>query len=68
MVELIVAFVLDLFLGDPPYDWHPVRLIGRWIEKTEAWLRANLPDMGLAGWIQAVLIRSVVFIFVWFLT
>lgn len=68
MVELIVAFVLDLFLGDPPYGWHPVRLVGRWVEKTETWLRANLPDLVLAGWIQALLTPLVVFVFVWFLT
>ena len=68
MLELIIAFGLDLLLGDPPYAWHPVRMIGKGIQQTESWLRARIPDVKLAGLIQAVLIPSAVYIFVWFLT
>ncbi len=36
---LAVAFIADLLLGDPPYRLHPVRLIGRFIETVEGFLR-----------------------------
>lgn len=35
MSSLIFAFVLDLFIGDPVYDLHPVRVMGRWIRRAE---------------------------------
>ena len=45
MVELVaillIAFVLDLFLGDPRYECHPIRLIGQSILKGEQWLRTS---------------------------
>ncbi|HJX34362.1 MAG TPA: adenosylcobinamide-phosphate synthase CbiB [Desulfatiglandales bacterium] len=28
---LFLAFVLDMLMGDPEYDWHPVRIMGRGI-------------------------------------
>jgi adenosylcobinamide-phosphate synthase len=28
LINIIIAFVLDLFIGDPPFRAHPVRLIG----------------------------------------
>ncbi|MBN2654731.1 MAG: cobalamin biosynthesis protein CobD [Nitrospirae bacterium] len=37
--ELLLAFFLDLAIGDPRGLPHPVRIIGRWIEKAEALLR-----------------------------
>lgn len=68
MFELIIAFLLDLFLGDPPYALHPIRVIGGWIEKTEHWFRAKVADLRLAGLLQAVSIPLVVYAIVWFLT
>ena len=68
MVELVIAFGLDLFWGDPSYPWHPVRIIGSWIRKTELWLRARVPSPWLAGLIQAIFIPAVVYTFIWFLT
>lgn len=35
---LVAALVLDLGLGDPVYPLHPVRLMGRLVSRTEAWL------------------------------
>lgn len=68
MVEIIIAFGLDQILGDPPYPWHPARLIGRLIERSEAWLRARLKThLGLAGFIQALFVSLVTFLSVWFL-
>lgn len=36
---LFLAFILDLFLGDPPFPFHPVRLIGAAISAFEKLLR-----------------------------
>jgi len=49
MIELAAiiffAFLLDVFLGDPPYRYHPIRIIGRCITLFEKTLR----HMGLNG-------------------
>ena len=37
--SLGAAYLLDLFLGDPRWLYHPVRLIGRVITLLERWLR-----------------------------
>ena len=68
MLELPIAFALDLFFGDPEYSWHPVRIIGGWIQKSEAWLRAHFPDEKLGGLLQAIFIPTVVYAFVWLVT
>jgi adenosylcobinamide-phosphate synthase len=39
------AFLLDLLIGDPVYRHHPVRLIGRLIEKLEALLYPRFPHI-----------------------
>ena len=36
---LFLAFILDLFLGDPPFPFHPVRLIGAAISAFEKLMR-----------------------------
>lgn len=68
MLEIIIAFALDLFLGDPVYDWHPIRIIGRWVEWSETWLRKQISREKTAGLCQAVAIPPAVFLLVWFLT
>ena len=67
MLEITIAFLLDLTLGDPPYSWHPVRIIGRIIERTEAWLRAHIPEERAAGFIQAIGLPLITFGVVWFI-
>lgn len=67
MIEVVTAFILDRIFGDPPYAWHPVRLIGGWIVKSEGWLRAHLGNERLAGTVQAFLIPVSTGLFVWFL-
>ena len=34
-----IAFILDLIIGDPPYRYHPIRIIGRCITCLEEVLR-----------------------------
>ncbi|MCL5062686.1 MAG: cobalamin biosynthesis protein, partial [Nitrospirae bacterium] len=38
-VVLLLAFLLDLAIGDPGWLPHPVRIMGNAISKTEAFLR-----------------------------
>lgn len=44
VIACIIGFIMDLILGDPYFKYHPVRLIGRLIEKCEALLRKVFPD------------------------
>ena len=37
------GFLLDLALGDPVWPYHPVRLMGRLIERLEPIIRRSLP-------------------------
>jgi len=39
IVVLWLGFLLDVFLGDPEYRFHPIRLMGRGISLGEKWLR-----------------------------
>lgn len=41
---LLLAFVLDLIFGDPHWLYHPVRFMGRMIEKGEKFLRPRFPQ------------------------
>ncbi|MDP2158480.1 MAG: CobD/CbiB family cobalamin biosynthesis protein, partial [Nitrospirota bacterium] len=57
-IELMLAFVLDLFIGDPAWLPHPVRIIGRGITYMETFLRAFFAARGekAAGIFLVVLI------------
>lgn len=67
MFEIAAAFLLDLLFGDPPYPWHPVRLMGRLIEKIETVFRFLIRQKGIAGFCEAFFIPTAVFCFVFFL-
>ena len=45
IIVLWIGFLLDVFLGDPEYRLHPIRLMGRGISLGEKWLR----QLGLGG-------------------
>jgi adenosylcobinamide-phosphate synthase len=45
IIALWMGFLLDVFLGDPEYRFHPIRLMGRGISLGEKWLR----QLGLGG-------------------
>jgi adenosylcobinamide-phosphate synthase len=55
---LIAAVVIDAFLGDPAYSLHPVRLIGRSIERLEATIREIDPPLFLGGILLTLIILS----------
>ena len=57
---LLLAFALDLLLGDPPWLPHPVRLMGRAITALEGFLRRKFPPTPegerAAGFVLALLL------------
>ncbi|MBI4115992.1 MAG: cobalamin biosynthesis protein CobD [Candidatus Omnitrophica bacterium] len=65
MFEIFIAFLLDIILGDPPYSWHPIRVIGRLIEKSELWLRSKITNERIGGGVQALSVPLLAFITVW---
>lgn len=55
-IEILIAFLLDLLIGDPVYRFHPVRLIGRAIEKLEGPVRAITSNQRVSGVLFALII------------
>ncbi|HHT9159715.1 MAG TPA: cobalamin biosynthesis protein [Candidatus Brocadiaceae bacterium] len=39
LIQITVAYVVDIIIGDPQWQYHPVRLIGRLIESVESGVR-----------------------------
>ncbi len=46
---ILLAFILDLILGDPRFLPHPVRWMGKGIEKIESFLRKTAIPLKLSG-------------------
>jgi adenosylcobinamide-phosphate synthase len=59
-IEIVLAFLLDALIGDPKWLPHPVRLIGRTIEKMESVLRPRIRNQRLAGVLLVVVIVGAV--------
>jgi adenosylcobinamide-phosphate synthase len=51
---MVLALLLDVVLGDPPYPWHPVRLMGRALGAGEKTLRAAGLDGRCGGFLLFV--------------
>lgn len=51
LLNIGIAIVLDLLIGDPPNWPHPVRFIGWVIAHLEKWIRANLPQKYFGGFL-----------------
>jgi len=49
---LTVAVIADLAVGDPVYDWHPIRLVGTMLR----WLETRLRAAGLDGYGGGILL------------
>ena len=66
LVVLLVAFVMDLYLGDPVYRFHPVRLIGHLIKLVEKLLERLKLFNRLGGLILLLATQSIVVsLFLW---
>jgi len=57
---LILAFMLDALIGDPPWLPHPVRFIGKVIATSEQWLRPESASPGGNFWCGLGLVMGVV--------
>lgn len=64
-IEIAVAFLLDMLLGDPPSLPHPVVVMGGAIRKGEAWLRRFIPWERLAGAVLALSLVGGTYLFGW---
>lgn len=51
MMDIFIAVILDLLIGDPPNWPHPVRLIGRIITGLETWVRKRFVNLRAGGFI-----------------
>lgn len=62
LIALCIGFLLDLLLGDPHWLYHPIRLIGSLINKTESILRKVFPKSakgeGLAGLFLVIIVAG----------
>lgn len=58
---LALAFLLDLWVGDPVYPFHPVRIMGQIVERGETFLRRIVCHEKMAGTILASLLPLAVF-------
>lgn len=56
---LIIGFLLDLIIGDPPYKYHPIRIMGRGISGLERFLRRQGID-GRGGGILLALFMELI--------
>lgn len=66
--ELLIiplAYLLDLVFGDPQWHWHPVRLIGRLIEKLENKLNSGRVNKKFCGAILVILVVGATAFCVW---
>lgn len=64
-ITIVAAYLLDLMVGDPPYRFHPVRVIGRGITRIETSLR-RCGLTGMAGGGLLVLITAAATILLYF--
>ncbi|MBF0274640.1 MAG: cobalamin biosynthesis protein CobD [Nitrospinae bacterium] len=61
MVEIVVAYILDVFIGDPLKFPHPIRWIGNLIAKLEPRFRGTFTSLRVAGFFFSLTIILLVF-------
>lgn len=54
LLALVIGFLLDLLLGDPPWLLHPVCIIGKWISFAEKRLRKRGGNLRISAVILTV--------------
>ncbi len=67
MSELIAAFLIDLWIGDPVYPFHPARIMGRIVQASEPPLRRAFSNPLVGGAVLAFFLPLAVFVSVWIL-
>jgi len=61
MTAIFLAFIADLWIGDPVYTYHPARLMGKGIERGESFLRRWIRNNYVGGLLLAVIFPIIVF-------
>ena len=64
-IQIVIAFIIDLLLGDPKGYPHPVKIIARLAYGTENLCRKLLSNHKLAGIISTITIVATSFLGVW---
>ncbi len=57
--QILLAFLLDILIGDPPGYPHPVRLIGNMAKSIENVSRRTIANQKLAGLITACMVVGI---------
>lgn len=65
ILAIFTAYILDLILGDPQWQWHPVRFIGRLTEFLEEKLNTGRFNRRLAGIALIIIVISLTISCVW---
>jgi len=66
--QIIIAYILDIIIGDPIFSLHPIRIIGRAIEFLDNRLRMLKLNLRFAGIIIAILIVGLTYTTVYYFT
>lgn len=59
LATIFAAYILDLLIGDPQHNWHPVRIIGRLIAKLETILNNCRLNKKFAGFLLVLLVVGI---------
>lgn len=62
-MTLVIALILEWFIGDPSNRWHPVAWFGRWAACCESFLYGKSRQAGVVTW--AFVVASA-FVLLWF--
>jgi adenosylcobinamide-phosphate synthase len=63
--SILVAYLLDLIMGDPQWPGHPTRIIGRLIGRLEQRLNVDSINKKIAGFILVILVVGATVLSVW---
>lgn len=63
--QILIAFILDLLIGDPPGYPHPVRLIGAGAARLEPLTRRYFPSERVAGTVTVIIVLLCTFSVCW---
>jgi len=59
LTDIILGYAIDLIIGDPSWFYHPVRLIGKFIDFTETFLR-KIAKTATAQKIAGIILTAVI--------
>lgn len=65
IATILFAYLLDLIFGDPQWKWHPVRLLGRFIEVLEKKFNVAAANKRFSGAVFLIIVIAVTSLFVW---